>query len=298
MSFILDALRKSEHARQQSTGPGFAEIPIAANRPRTNIWAIAAIALLLVNLVGVGVLLLRRAHKDEAAAAPTSSVPSAAVANNATTAPDAAPAAVATPSATNVHAATSSTQPSATTTTTTSSPAQAPTSAQIASTAAPSTVARAEPGRNPLAEEVGAGVDPTLAASASAVPGGPPAVTSTRPTGTHHKGSVVYAPLPESTDPSYAPPADATQSLPPPRDARPATQSLPSADELAARGAVPALHLDLHVYSPSPAQRFVFVNSHKYREGEALQEGPVVEQITPDGAVLSFHGTRFKLTSN
>ena len=39
----------------------------------------------------------------------------------------------------------------------------------------------------------------------------------------------------------------------------------------------------------------MFVNSRKYREGDALQEGPVVEQITPDGAVLSFRGSRFRL---
>lgn len=282
MSFILDALRKSEHARQQTTGPGFAEIPIAANRPRTNIWAIAAIALLLVNLVGAGVLLLRRAHKEEAASAPASS------------------AAVTTPAAAPAQAATPATTPSATTPASASPPvAPAPSGPALASAPAQSTtVARTDPGRNPLAEEVGAGVDPTLAASASAVPGGPPVVTSTRPTGTRHKGSVVYAPIPEASEPQYAPPPGEAAPSAAPRDARPATQSLPNADELTARGAVPALHLDLHVYSPAPSQRFVFVNSHKYREGEALQEGPVVEQITPDGAVLSFHGTRFKLTSN
>jgi general secretion pathway protein B len=295
MSFILDALRKSEHARQQSTGPGFAEIPIAANRPRTNIWAIAAIVLLLVNLVGVGVLLLRRAHKEEAAV-PASSTAVAAQAPE--------PSRATTPTA-NVSAttatATPASSPSATTPTSTSSVAPATSGTALASAPAqPTAVARADPGRNPLAEEVGAGVDPTLAASASAIPGGPPVVTSTRPTGTRHKGSVVYAPIPDAADPQYLPPAETAPSLPSaaPRDARPATQSLPSADELAARGAVPALHLDLHVYSSAPSQRFIFVNSHKYREGEALQEGPVVEQITPDGAVLSFHGSRFKLTSN
>ena len=45
-------------------------------------------------------------------------------------------------------------------------------------------------------------------------------------------------------------------------------------------------------------QRFVFVNSRKYREGDALQEGPVVEQITATGAVLSYRGARFKLTND
>ena len=43
-------------------------------------------------------------------------------------------------------------------------------------------------------------------------------------------------------------------------------------------------------------QRFIFVNSRKYKEGDTLQEGPVIEEITPDGAVLNFRGSRFKLT--
>ena len=49
---------------------------------------------------------------------------------------------------------------------------------------------------------------------------------------------------------------------------------------------------------PSPQQRFVFVNSRKYREGDTLQEGPVVEQITPDGAVLEFRGRQFQLSND
>jgi hypothetical protein len=61
MSFILDALRKSEHERQRQTGPGLAEVAVAPPRTRTNVWATAAIALLVVNLVAIGVLLLRKA---------------------------------------------------------------------------------------------------------------------------------------------------------------------------------------------------------------------------------------------
>ncbi len=70
-----------------------------------------------------------------------------------------------------------------------------------------------------------------------------------------------------------------------------------TADEMVARG-VPELHLDLHVYSNAPAQRFVFVNSRKYREGDTLAEGPVIEKITQDGAVLSFRGSRFRLAND
>ena len=65
MSFILDALRKSEHARQHHKGPALAEVPIAAAKPRTNLWATAAVGLLVVNLVAVGVLMLRRAQRSD-----------------------------------------------------------------------------------------------------------------------------------------------------------------------------------------------------------------------------------------
>jgi general secretion pathway protein B len=102
---------------------------------------------------------------------------------------------------------------------------------------------------------------------------------------------VVYAPVPEASDLPYSPSA-----AQPPR-AAPA-ESLPTADEVSARGGLAPLHLDLHVYDNQPARRFIFVNSHKYREGDTLQEGPVIEKITPDGAVLSYQGSRFKLASN
>ena len=58
MSFILDALRKSEHERQRQTGPALVETPVAAPKPKSNVWATAAIALLVVNLVAIGLLLL------------------------------------------------------------------------------------------------------------------------------------------------------------------------------------------------------------------------------------------------
>jgi general secretion pathway protein B len=57
------------------------------------------------------------------------------------------------------------------------------------------------------------------------------------------------------------------------------------------------LHLDVHVYSDRPQERFVLINMLKYGEGERLQEGPLVDAITPDGVVLSFRGQRFRMRS-
>jgi hypothetical protein len=58
---------------------------------------------------------------------------------------------------------------------------------------------------------------------------------------------------------------------------------------------LPELRLDLHVFAAQPQERFVMINMHKLREGDTLPEGVRVEAITPEGAVLSKDGTRFLL---
>ncbi len=72
---------------------------------------------------------------------------------------------------------------------------------------------------------------------------------------------------------------------------------LPSISEINLSGeqALPDLHLDVHVYATTPAERFVYINMRKYREGATLQEGPILERIRRDGVVLNFHGVRFVL---
>ena len=79
----------------------------------------------------------------------------------------------------------------------------------------------------------------------------------------------------------------------PPEDSR----VLPTIQELRAKGTfvLPELHLDIHVYSDAPNDRFVFINMSKHRERSQLAEGPVVEEITPEGVVLEYRGTSFLL---
>ena len=90
-------------------------------------------------------------------------------------------------------------------------------------------------------------------------------------------------------------------SPPPPAQSRPLPDytlaALPTADELRANGQLqmPELHLDIHVYSDSPDERFVFINMVRHREKSRLAEGPVVQEITPEGVVLNYSGTRFLL---
>lgn len=52
-------------------------------------------------------------------------------------------------------------------------------------------------------------------------------------------------------------------------------------------------HLDLHAYSDAPQNRFILVNLKKYREGETLESGLLLEEILPDGMVMSYRGERF-----
>jgi len=74
---------------------------------------------------------------------------------------------------------------------------------------------------------------------------------------------------------------------------------VPSRDEVLAQGTqLPELRLDLHVYAAKPADRFVFINMRKLREGESLPEGVRVETITPHGAELTYRGKRFTLEGN
>ena len=269
MSFILDALRKSEHERQRQAGPALAEVPVAAPRPRSNVWAPVAIALLLVNLVVVGVWLLRKSARE-----PAVPPPAAAIKDEARNPAGAAQLAVDAP------------------------PASAATNPAAVAVPPPPMLRPAEPvtapvrqGRNPLEAETSSGppaLDPQMAAQASAVPEGPAAVTRMPMRG----GSVVYESLPDSAT------VGVEAGTPQPGTSRqPAGTGagLPSADQLAAAG-IPALNLDLHVYATVPAQRLVFINSRKYREGDTLQEGPVIGQITPTGVVLEYQGRSYLLT--
>jgi len=78
MSFILDALKKSESDRQRQSGPALFEVKVAPPRSGLPGWALAIVALLVVNLGIVGWVLLRHpaAHAAEGAAAPAAAATS------------------------------------------------------------------------------------------------------------------------------------------------------------------------------------------------------------------------------
>ena len=75
-------------------------------------------------------------------------------------------------------------------------------------------------------------------------------------------------------------------------DNAPPTSDAPTAQ--AAEG-LPELSMDLHIFSADPSKRAIFVNGRRYTEGAMLAEGPLVEEITREGAVLTYRGRRFLL---
>src|SRR5215469_12175091 len=70
MSFILDALKKSESERQRQSGPALFEVKIAPPRSRFAVWGAVIGALLVINFVVVGWVLWRGSATRAAAPAP------------------------------------------------------------------------------------------------------------------------------------------------------------------------------------------------------------------------------------
>lgn len=228
MSFILDALRKSEHERQRSAVPGVAQVPFAARRRETPRWALVAIGLLGAAVLALGIAWWQTTR-------PGAPREAAAVAPQIERSPgEAVPAARMTRGA----------------------PARTPAGADEP---APASSARDTPAP--------AGAAPTAAAPRSSPDNSTPAPRSLPAIGA------------------------ATTTVP-----APVAPTLPNAAALAAEGiAVPSLKLTLHGFSDNPAERFVFINGTRYREGQTLREGPQVVSIEPAGVVLSQQGRRFLL---
>jgi general secretion pathway protein B len=244
MSFILDALKKSESERQRQSGPGVFQPRIASPRARFPLWAIALGLLLGVNLL---VLLWVMTRPDPA--------PDASAATPAAAAP--APAAAAAPAAG-------------------SAPAAAATSAAPVA----STSTRFNP---PLI------VDPTLSEDDAAPAGTAPAGTPS-PSGAGFNPNDYVPAQPGPTSAAASPPSTAT----PVAAGAGAPSNYATREALVARGqSVPEVALSLHVYDADPARRFVFVNGQRGRDGETLPNGLKIEQILPEGAVLSWNGNRF-----
>ena len=226
MSFILDALKKSENERQRRTGPSLADVRTGAPERKRPPWLIPLIGLLAINLVAAAAVLLWPGERD-----------------------------VPLPRQAAAERRPPSTPPS--------SPRPAP----------PAATPRIDP-------------DP------------PPAKPTPAPRPPVRSLAAETAPEAQGAPPQ----APAAAIAPPPRPTRPSPgtivdEDVPTFAQLVVDGrlSLPNLHVDIHVYSAKPKGRFVFVNNKKYREGDFLNEGPRVEEISTTGVILSHQGHRFLL---
>jgi general secretion pathway protein B len=248
MSFILDALKKSESDRQRQSGPALYEVKVAPPRPGLPPWAIAIAALLLVNLGIVAWILLRHPAAQPSAGGGTES--------SATALP---PAPAPTPAS-----------------------APAPATGSAATAAAPASAV-------------------TAATPASAAPAAAPGIAAPAPGApgaqTQGQSTAMAGGLDPPNAEDYAPATDPAGGSLNSHVRRGTAAGVPLyQDAAAAPGTqMPALRLDLHVFAVRPQDRFVMINMHKLREGDSLPEGVHVDNITPEGAILSYRGSRFML---
>ena len=221
MSFILDALKKSEVERQRQSTPGLIDARVIARRRGLPTWAIVVGALLIVNLAVLAVVLIR----------------------------------------------------------------------QHASAAAPITAAQARDGAAPDAAGAARHFSPMDAAPTFA-----PEIEVPQNTAPPAPRSADVRPA-EGPRPATRPAARRPDPLLTDPDGQGNDEVLPTIDQVHLTGpqALPEIHLDVHVYGTKPGDRFIFVNGRKYHEGATLEEGPVLERIRRDGAVLDYRGLRFLL---
>jgi general secretion pathway protein B len=294
MSFILDALKKSESDRQRQTGPALFEVKIAPPKAGFPLWAIALAVLLAVNMIIVCWLLLRHSsHAEEGtdAAAAAISAPAPLTGGNPIPAAAAIPSVPASPAV-----AMPSMRESA-------SAAANPTGSTVPSSSGsgPGIAPAREngPGSNREPTLGGPGTDSTRSPGGSSAAGRSGANTEGNAGNNvgNDLGTGDSASKPVNPD-DYAPATEAGASPAFKGHVRRGTESglmLYQDAVLVAGSNLPQLRLDLHVYAAKPQDRFALINMHKLHEGDSLPEGVRIETITPDGVVISHNGSKFLL---
>jgi len=74
-------------------------------------------------------------------------------------------------------------------------------------------------------------------------------------------------------------------------DALPLIQDLPAA----VRKSLPPLQLAGHVYAQNPAKRLIIINNRICREGDMVENGLYLDRIIWEGVVLRYQKTRFRM---
>ncbi|SDM57357.1 general secretion pathway protein B [Geoalkalibacter ferrihydriticus] len=129
-------------------------------------------------------------------------------------------------------------------------------------------------------------VPPSLVPPQIAVVPSPQAVPESPPVATPAPSAelVAVAPMPVDSLPELTP-----------RQSPVSPDRAPKLEDLSAslRSGLPDFTFSLHYYTADPAQRLVRLNGLILREGQALSEGLVLEEITSDGAVFGYQGLLF-----
>jgi general secretion pathway protein B len=270
MSFILEALKKSENERQRQAGPGFATIPESPERKSRGRWPLVVAGLLILNLAVLAYVLLRDKPQPATLTGDTGSSLGASVVERPATVPQETDPAAPTPSTPTAQPAVVEPDPAKRT-----GPLPVPTS----------------DANEPPAAPVGRQVRPLSGEAVS------PNATQEAAPATASSSAAQRTPPGESADEqrveSARPVADKPATTTPSR----AESGLPTANDLRLQGFLtgPPLHLDLHVYYPDKQRRVVFISGSKYREGDRVNSGAVVREIVPEGVIMEDRGRRFLL---
>lgn len=282
MSYILEALRKSERERQAGQTPTLAAL-VPEPPPRRRSWALWLVAgLLVLNGAGLAYLLLAGRGKTPPSVA--------------------APPPPASPSATGKSAGTDSAPGTAIAVT-----GPAPVGTQ----SPPRTPPPAKPAPKPLQVPHPVPVAP----KADLVP--PPVARAIKPA-PKPRSSLAgtrdgeFPELPESPEPaelpagrverrSLPPLAPPVFSRPPQPEAAPAPpadhDAMPWLDTLPAaiQQRMAPFRITLYAYSSVAAERFAIINAHKYRVGDRVAGDALLVDIRADSLVLELDGLRFRV---
>jgi len=282
MSLILDALRKSEAQRRRGEMPDLrAELPPVTHRvtPRRR-WPLwfAGIAV-AVALVALGWGIWNR-------------TPDAPPADTAAAVPDDVPASATTevPAAPDAVSSSPSLPPPAPPVRSKPLPGAEPEPVQPVEgdVYAAASAREPPPAATPPAPTQPASPDADASAPNPADPRFEEAIANAKPP-TATAPTVTAAPPVRS--PAAAPAPVAPLPLPPPATGAPVRLSDLSPGE---REQLPALKISMHMFGPTPDQRFAIIDGARVGQGDRVGDA-VVEQIAADGVVLNWHGRRVAL---
>jgi len=265
MSYILDALRKSDQQRQRGAAPTLQMVPPAAVEPKRRAYLSYGLLAAVLLAAGIAIGWLR----------PWQAEPSPPVANVVAARPSAASLSQPVPARSEIASAPAP------------APQNATPAAQIASAPAPLPAQASAPAPAPVRAQ-----SPALVTAPAQLPA-PAARESRPPAGAKHAA----AGKPRETAASAS--QKATAPEPPPATASaesaPAQNIVLLADlPLALQQELPPMTVSVHAYSARPADRMVGINNRMLREGDEVVPGLKLEQITPEGMVFGYKGYSFR----